>query len=456
MRISKIIPTLILFHLLLLVGVAAVTARESRPRYTNEPAADITDERIVIEPIEVNGDAVYIVRLKDDPLATYRGGIGTIEATNPATLGRKQLDMSNSASTTYLEYLATEQDKFLSAASKILDRDITPIYQYDVVYNGVAFEMSSAEAKQVARIPGVINVQHDSWRYKETDVTPNFVGATNIWDGSAFGGISSKGEGIIVGVIDTGIWPEHPSFVDDGSYLTPVGWNGGCSSPADGSPSYVCNNKLVGAQHFLAGYTIALGGYDGLFNSARDDDGHGTHTASTAAGNENVAVTLLGVNRGSVSGMAPRAHIAAYKGLGPQGGLTSDLVAAIEAAVADGVDVINYSIGGGANDPWNDADAQAFLAARSAGVFVATSAGNSGPNSGTVGSPGDSPWITTVGASTSNRRFISEITIFGPGSPPSGLFGAAISAGIQNFNLVDAEGIYDSKGDNSGLCLNPF
>ena len=456
MRNRKLSTIYLFTALVLTVVVFSVAAEGPVPEHADEPSAVAAGTGIVLEPKGATGEAVYIVRLQDDPLATYSGGISTFAPTSPSALGSSKLDVNSVASTSYLEYLAAEQAVFLSAAGKALDRDVEVIYQYDVVYNGVAVILAPEEASVLSKIPGVVNIQRDNWHQKQTDVTPSLIGATNIWNGSAVGGAGVKGEGIIVGVIDTGIWPEHPSFVDDGSYLSPDGWLGGCSSPSDASQPYSCNNKLIGAKYFLNGYGAALGVYDGLFNSARDDDGHGTHTASTAAGNEGVAVTLLGVDRGNVSGIAPRAHVAMYKGLGPQGGVLSDLVAAINAAVGDGVDVINYSIGGGARDPWVDAISVAFLAARNAGVFVATSAGNSGPNPATIGSPGDAPWLTAVGASTSNRQFISDISLSGPNSPPSGLYGASVTAGVSNFNLVDAEGIADSNGDASGLCLNPF
>jgi subtilisin family serine protease len=305
---------------------------------------------------------------------------------------------------------------------------------------------------------GVTAVIRDEWHFPTTDATPAFIGATALWDGSATGGLpGTKGEGMIVGVIDTGIWPEHPSFTDDGSYPPPpAAWGGYCQPPADGQNYYFCNNKLIGAQFFLEAYVAAVGYYNGDFHSARDDNGHGTHTAGTAAGNQNVPATMLGISRGTVSGIAPRAHVSAYKALGPYGGLTSDLVAAIDRAVADGVHVINYSIGGPSRDPWQDLSALALLNARAAGVFAAVSAGNSGPGASTVASPGDAPWVTTVAASTSNRQYLSDITVTPPISSAVPLYGATLTSGVTNFVLVDAEDYTDTLGQNGRLCLNPF
>jgi hypothetical protein len=182
----------------------------------------------------------------------------------------------------------------------------------------------------------------------------------------------------------------------------------------------------------LATYRALIGADPDEFDSARDDNGHGTHTASTAAGNAGVEASVLGLPRGTVSGVAPRARVIAYKGLGNLGGFGSDLAAAIDQAVADGVDVINYSVGGGAS--LTGADDIAFLFAADAGVFAATSAGNSGPGDGTVGGPGSVPWLTTVGASTQTRSFAGEV-VLGDGSSYEGV---SITAGTDEQPLVDA------------------
>ncbi len=243
---------------------------------------------------------------------------------------------------------------------------------------------------------------------------------------------------MIVGVIDTGIWPEHPSFVDDGSYppipgfgSVPCEFGNTAHNPNDAP--FECNNKLLGARQMLDTYRALTGVESYEYDSARDDGGHGTHTASTAAGNFGVEASIYGISRGLINGIAPRARVIAYKGLGFLGGYTSDLAAAIDQAVADGVDVINYSIGGGAGAP--GADEIAFLFAADAGVHVATSAGNSGPGAATLGNPGTMPWMTTVGANTQSRFFE------GSASSSDGweFFGASITGGTAELPLVDAE-----------------
>jgi len=402
--------------------------------------------------------AIYIIQLVDAPLATYRGELAAFSATSPKATGARKLAVTSAASTSYRAYLAGQQQQFRSAAEAQLGHPLEVIYTYAVAFHGLAVKLNPQEAAKLVNLAGVATIQRSQWRYAQTDLSPAFLGVPGIWNGTGTGGRpGTKGEGIIVGVIDSGIWPEHPSFADDGSYpAPPATWQGECQQPADESLGYTCNNKLIGVQYFLEGYSAGVG-YDGLFYSGRDDDGHGTHTASTAAGNENVNAAINGINRGRVSGMAPRAYVAAYKGLGPNGGTTADLAAAIDKAVADGVDVINYSVGSDfAADPWVDADAQAYLAALEAGVFVATSAGNAGPGSSTIGSPANAPWITSVGASYYNRLYLSEITVSASGGAALSLYGATTTPGITDFRLVDAAGIADSNGDTSGDCAAPF
>ncbi|MBK6326847.1 MAG: S8 family serine peptidase [Chloroflexi bacterium] len=400
----------------------------------------------------------YIITLADAPLASYNGGVTGMAATNPKATGADRLDMASAAATSYRAYLMAKQNNLVRAMSSTYGRSVDAFYHYTVALNGVAVQLSEKEAEIANNMPGVTAVTRDQWYFPTTDATPTFIGATALWDGTATGGIpGTKGDGVIVGVIDTGIWPEHPSFADNGSYPAPPAyWGGICQPPSDGQNYLVCNHKLIGAQHFLAAYVLAVGEYNGDFYSARDDNGHGTHTASTTAGNQGVNATMLGVPRGTVSGIAPRAYVAAYKALGPWGGLSSDLLSAIDKAVADGVDVINYSIGGPSNDPWQDVTALAFMNAREAGVFAAVSAGNSGPGPSTLGSPGDAPWVTTVGASNSNRHFLSDIVVTPSLTMPIQLYGSTLTSGVTNFELVDAANYIDSTGVNGRLCLNPF
>jgi subtilisin family serine protease len=384
---------------------------------TSEKAFDVADGASIVP-------GRYVVIMADDPLvATYgQDGLDTKAATN-AGKGLKK-----------------GHDKALAAVGKSAD---DAVYNYTVALNGFAVELSEAQAAKMATVDGVRLVLPETFRQRQTDNSGDFLGLTDPAGPWATG---YDGEGVVVGVIDDGIWPEHPSFADDGSYAAaptgplPCEFGNTAANPNDAP--FECNNKLIGARQMLETYRALIGADPDEFDSARDDNGHGTHTASTAAGNAGVSANILGVPRGVISGVAPRAHVVAYKGLGNLGGFGSDLAAAIDQAVADGVDVINYSIGSSsfAIGP----DDVAFLFAADAGVFVATSNGNSGPNPATTGSPASVPWLTSVGASTQDRTFQ------GSASSSDGweFFGASVTASTDELPLVDAE----DAGDN--LC-NP-
>ena len=341
--------------------------------------------------------------------------------------------------------LAKGHDKALKDAGVSTDAKVN---EYVNALNGFSAVMSYDDALALAADKNVAMVLPDEMQQAETDAVPGFLGVSGPagpWQ------TGYDGEGVVVGIIDSGIWPEHPSFADDGSFSAPS------IAPLDDSrPScefgntahnaldvpFECNNKLIGARQMLDTYRALIGAAPAEYDSARDDNGHGTHTASTAAGNADVAASIYGAQLPSVSGIAPRAHVIAYKGLGDLGGFTSDLASAIDQAVADGVDVINYSIGGGAAAPGGDEIA--FLFAAAAGVFIATSAGNSGAGAATLGNPGTVPWLTTVGANT-QTRFYQGTAVLGDGSEYDG---ASITLAAEDeVTLVDA----DSAGGD--LCL---
>ena len=195
------------------------------------------------------------------------------------------------------------------------------------------------------------------------------------------------------------------------------------------TPPFACNHKLIGARRFMATYDAVVGLLPDEFPSARDDNGHGTHTASTAAGNGRVEASIFGVPRGRVSGIAPRAHVAAYKVCGFEGCFASDSAAAVQQAILDGVDVINFSISGGAN-PFSDAVELAFLDAYNAGVFVAASAGNAGPGADTTDHR--SPWVTTVAASTQRRAFANTIALSADGGASLRSTATSVTDGVAH------------------------
>ncbi|HYZ14267.1 MAG TPA: S8 family serine peptidase [Actinomycetota bacterium] len=365
----------------------------------------------------------YVVIMKDDPLV--------------ATFAVDELDTA--AAKNRGQQLRASH----SRALKALPGGVQKIHDYTVALNGFSALLSQAQAEQLAARKDVLLVLPDELQQAQTDSSPQFLGLTGS-GGAHSSGV--RGQGVVVGVIDTGIWPEHPSFADDGSYRSPIKnlpceFGNTAANPADAP--FTCNDKLIGADQVLDTYRAVLGADPDEFDSARDDDGHGTHTASTAAGNAGVAASIKGRNVGVISGIAPRAHVIAYKALGNQGGFGSDLAAAIDEAVEQGVDVINYSIGGGAG--LTGPDDIAFLFAADAGVHVATSAGNSGPGPATIGGPASVPWLTAVGANTQSRFFKGTVTL-GSGAT---FTGAAIYGNVGSSPLVDAADVARQHDD---LC----
>jgi len=379
---------------------------------------------------------VYIVRMAGEPVARYDGRLKGYAATRPAR-GEK-IDLARPETQAYRAYLRAQQD---AVVSKVGGRKI---YSYDLVFNGFAAELTDAQAEKLASMKGVLSVMKDELRSADTSSTPAFLGLSapgGLW--ADLGGARDAGEGVVVGVIDSGIWPENPSFAGDDRHHRGHGghhwhhngdgdhpgkgwghkdpslkdWAGYCEDGENFVGDDACNGKIIGARYFNEGW----GGDAGIdaqrpweFNSPRDYDGHGTHTSATAAGNYRTTVTGPGASFGKVSGMAPGARIAMYKALwsaedaSTANGYTSDLVAAIDQAVADGVDVINYSVSGTSTN-FRDPVEISFLYAADAGVFVSASAGNSGPTASTVAHP--SPWITTVAAGTHNRSITDTVTL---------------------------------------------
>jgi hypothetical protein len=341
----------------------------------------------------------YVVVMTTDPLV--------------ATIGQKDLGSTKAqreASQKEAKHSAVLKRAGISSSNKLND--------YTASLDGFSVLASPTQADKLAADPDVLLVLPDELRQAQA-VSSAPLGAGDIDKGTEGESLSSflglddeyKGDNELLGVIDSGIWPEHPSFADDGSYPTLKlpdargGYKKCDFGHGKNDPSFKCNNKLVGARQMLKTYRKVVGTLPGEFDSARDDDGHGTHTASTAAGNADVPAWIYdeSTTMDHTSGVAPRAQIVAYKALGSLGGFTSDLAAAIDQAVYDGVDVINYSIGGGPG--LLSGDAISFLYANAAGVHVATSAGNSGPGDATIGGPADLPWLTTVGASTQPRFY---------------------------------------------------
>ena len=412
-----------------------------------------------------SGDIVrVIVELDDQPLASYDGGVAGIPATSPRVT-KRDLDANSTAARDYTNYLLSKQSDFKDRV-----KDVAPSARFgedfQVAVNGVSMTVTVTDAARIATMPGVAAVLPDRLEQPDTEVSPQFIDAPVLWN--QLGGQASAGEGVIVGVLDTGVWPEHPSYADPGpvggDYPAPPtvpGSNGfgsgGPRSTCDfgntafnpDDVAFECNNKLIGAYSFLDTYKAVEGLIPTEFDSARDSNGHGTHTSSTAAGNAGVNATLFDIDRGILSGIAPRAHVIMYRVCGLEGCFQSDSVRAVEQAILDEVDVINFSISGGGS-PYSDAVSLAFLAAYDAGVLVSASAGNSGPGADTVAHR--EPWTMTVGASTTDRHFLSTVTLEAGGDSLE-LTGATVTEGIDTPTEVV---IAEDTDDDDGSCNEPF
>jgi subtilisin family serine protease len=388
-----------------------------------------------------------VVKLANDSVATYRGGIPGYAATSPAVTGRPLA--GGPAELAYERFLAQQEDMFGRAAARV--PGVRLGQRLRTVYGGVAVTVPANRVADLLKIPGVVAVQRDEVRKPLTDASPQFIGADVVQQ--TLGGPADAGKGVIFGVLDTGAWPEHPSFADDGNLPAPPPRNDGTARVCDFGKNpltgvkFTCNHKLIGGRAFLDAY---LKVHDKeKYTTARDSDGHGTHTASTAAGDVLSSAKVFGVERGPLRGVAPGAWVSVYKVCGAEGCFSSDSAAAVAQAVKDGVRVINFSVSGG-TDPETDPVELAFLDAYAAGVFVAASAGNSGPDEQTVNHL--SPWVTTVAASTQRREFDSAITLRAPGAKDLTLTGSTITAGVaEPTPVVQAK---DVKGyDGGAKCL---
>ena len=353
----------------------------------------------------------FIVQLAMAPLAAHGAGL-------------------TGTSRGHFEALMEETEARVLAAAAV--EPARPIYRYRSALAGFAARLTPSEAQRLEAAPGVLRVS-PSRRFHLTaaepgpgdrsglgDESPKLLGLpSGLWE--RLGGPEHAGDGVVVGVIDTGIWPEHPSFAaapgeppvyQGPPFKVPAGWRGRCQVGEQWTAEQ-CNGKIVGARYFIEGF-----GRDDLLPgdvvSARDTSGHGTNVSGIAAGNYGVDPTVgendLGV--GFVSGVAPRAQVAVYKTAWADGESDEeDIVAAIDAAVSDGVDVINFSSGGPLPDPFGPME-MAFLGAVEAGVVVSGAAGNDGGTS-TVDSPGDAPWVIAAAASTLGRDFLTRLEVVG-------------------------------------------
>ncbi|XP_075497030.1 subtilisin-like protease SBT1.3 [Primulina tabacum] len=283
------------------------------------------------------------------------------------------------------------------------------IYNYQTAFHGVAAQLSEEEVKKLQEQDGVMAVFPEAVYQLHTTRSPVFLGLEHEDSTSIWSDVLSDHD-VVVGVLDTGIWPESQSFNDSGMTQIPAHWKGTCET-GRGFTKSNCNKKIVGAGVFYKGYEAASGriNYQKEYKSARDQDGHGTHTAATVAGAPVRGANLFDYAYGTARGMAPGARIAAYKVCWTGGCFSSDILSAVDQAVADGVNVLSISLGGGVSSYYRDSLSIAAFGAMERGVFVSCSAGNGGPDP--ISLTNVSPWVTTVGASTMDRDFPANVKL---------------------------------------------
>ncbi|XP_058083287.1 subtilisin-like protease SBT5.3 [Magnolia sinica] len=279
-------------------------------------------------------------------------------------------------------------------------------YSYTNHVNGFAAKLETEEADEISKHPDVISVFRNKMAKLHTTRSWEFLGLEkngkihegSLWQKARFG------EDIIIGNLDTGVWPESESFNDNGMGPIPKRWKGSC----DKKGGVRCNRKLIGVRYFKEGYEAEHGPIN-ITLSARDTDGHGTHTLSTAGGRSVPVANFLGYGNGTAKGGSPNARVAAYKVCWDDC-YPADLLAGFEAAISDGVDVLSISAGESDVDEYfQSAIAIGSFFSVIKGITVICSAGNLGPKSGTVENV--APWIITVGASTMDREFPSYVQL---------------------------------------------
>ena len=444
----------------------------------------------------LTGKQTYIVEVSGKPASLYRGEIAGYSATSPAlntvpamlnARSHNKLDMTSAAVKKYKQYLINKQDQLLTQITGTVGGNLNVTNRYTLAFNGMAITMTQEQAAKVAALPNVRNVTIEQSYQLHTDTGPKHIGADGLWTGTASDS-QYKGEGMVIGVLDTGINSDHDSFAavagDGYVHKMPARYNkylGDCEKAEFAS---MCNDKLIGIRSYSE---ITNSFSDPIFPSPRpangeDYNGHGSHTAATSAGNELFDVDHVvgmpgeigdgqptGLKLPHISGVAPRANIIAYQvcfsGDGSYGDsyggcLSSALLAAIEDAIADGVDVINYSIGSTYGSfPWDSPIELSFLAAREAGVSVSASAGNAySPQYGNQARGAIdhfSPWLTSVAATSHGREFTVEdkslVDAIGGNQPLAHINGSGITPAYSG-PVVDA-GAY---GEQFKSCNEEF
>lgn len=391
--------------------------------------------------------STWLVEFSEPPLAAFTGRgdaahakLAGLAATSPDATGERRLDVNSAASKAYRAALGDIRSERLAQASSKLGRPLEPSFVFDVVTNGMALSLTAREAQMLAGMDGVLSVEPEFVHEPLTDAGPGWIGANTVWTmPTADGG--NRGAGQVIGIIDTGINAGHRSFVGSGVQNPRSGYLGLCAS----DPAAGCTSKLIGI------YDMTTGEGDDEANTGLDLGGHGTHVAATAAGDS----FQVGFSTGTttLSGVAPQANLISYKACEEESKCRGTwTLAAINQAVSDQVDVINYSIGGAAYNPWAAGNhmMKAMLNARKAGIVVVAAAGNDGPMPSSLSSPSNAPWVISVGNVSHDRASVTRLTLSGGDTPLPG--GGTLAGVSQNSPATGTFPIVHGGDYGSPLC----
>ncbi|KAL3830280.1 hypothetical protein ACJIZ3_019082 [Penstemon smallii] len=312
--------------------------------------------------------------------------------------------------------LVDEKTSIKSGAAATGDSKL--IYTYTNAINGFSARLTPSQLKAIQKSPAFLSSTKETPLHLATTHSSDFLGLNSMsgaWPASDFG------QDVIIGVVDTGIWPESKSFTDQGMPKVPQRWRGGCFGGTFFNTS-MCNNKLIGVRFFNKGFKAENPDVKNIpfIDSARDNDGHGTHVSSTAAGNYVQGASYFGYASGTSKGMAPRARLAMYKLACILGDVyPSDVIAAIDASIDDRIDILSLSFGGLGPSLYGNSLATATFSAMEKSIFISVAAGNKTPFLKTIMDMG-APWLLTVGAGTTDRSFIGGI-VLGNGAYVTGI-----------------------------------